>query len=387
MVLHEQQLFDLATDAQAGSLDAAEDPIYSAAFADADGDGTLEIASQGSLFDASGRVLWTIPDAPGRTYSVALQADDDALPEFLFLERGWWLVDSDGSELVTVPAFSDGTGLVLADFDGDGAPDIVTWNGEATAVYHLDGTLLWEAADWGGQPFGWDFDADGASELVVIGDGVLRILDGRTGAVLYELEIVVSGYSFPLVADIDGDGHAELIIPGGTPRDGDTPQLTVLHQVNDTWPAAGPSWPVRDFQISNVGPAGEIPRGETNPPWWAYNTYHARPAADPAGVNLTPAVVATCADTCTGMTQLEVQVTNSGPAASGAAVVQLQRNGAALGEATVDAVEPGWTSAGVMLSLPTADVEAGGVTVVVDPAGLVEECHEDDNEVGVGSGT
>lgn len=38
------------------------------------------------------------------------------------------------------------------------------------------------------------------------------------------------------------------------------------------------------------------------------------------------------------------------------------------------------------MSLPTADLDAGGVTVVVDPAGLVDECHEADNEVRGESG-
>ncbi len=183
----------------------------------------------------------------------------------------------------------------------------------------------------------------------------------------------------PFAADIDNDGHAELLIPGGTPRDGPLPSVTILHQVDDTWPAAGPSWPERDFQISNIGPAGQIPRGETNPPSWAYNLFHARPAADPAGVNLTPLVASVCAGTCAGTVEIHVQVTNTGPAASPESVFQLQAGDTVVSETAVLPIEPGVTTEGILLTVPDSIFDLGEVRIVTDPAAVLDECHEEDN--------
>lgn len=93
----------------------------------------------------------------------------------------------------------------VADFDGDGKTEIaVALNKRANPdtladpsrliieVYRTDGRLKWQrdlTVDRGfGQPLSaFDFDGDGAAELVVLDTQKLYILSGRDGATLFEV--------------------------------------------------------------------------------------------------------------------------------------------------------------------------------------------------------
>lgn len=238
---------------------------------------------------------------------------------------------------------------------------------------------------------GWDVDGDG--EVIVqtyqtdTVPGALKIVSGVTGEVLFTTPNFTRVSASPLVADIDNDGHAELLVSDGEPHsDGWIPSVTIFHQVNDTWPAAGPAWPVPDFHISNMGPAGEIPRGETDPPAWTYNVFHARPADDRQGTNLTPSVVEACSDTCEpgGTVQLDVVVTNSGLRHAFDVGVRAYAGDTLVGETVIARVGSGESSAGTIMTMPGTSFDVGAVRIVVDPDGAWPECDEGDNEVGVG---
>ncbi|GHT73070.1 hypothetical protein AGMMS50262_03530 [Bacteroidia bacterium] len=71
----------------------------------------------------------------------------------------------------------------------------------------------------------FDFDQDGIAELVYRDETELRILDGTAnGAINYpdrNKTVMPSksgtGWEYPVVADVDGDGQSEILIVGGTP--------------------------------------------------------------------------------------------------------------------------------------------------------------------------
>ncbi len=389
-------LLDGRTGVVTGSFDPVRGDGQNAAVADVDHDGTLEFAESGALFAADGSTLWELPWPLGMGgLSIALQADADPEPEFLFVVEGFVLVDTDGTILTQVDqpaAMCNST--VLADVDGDGAPEVVLDVGGVLTVYHLDGSLLWQRGDqgWVSHIAGWDLDGDGATEIIAQCSEpedaeVLEILDGRTGDRLYSTPNASSGEGPPVVADIDGDAHAELLVGGGAPHsDGWIPSVTVYHQVNDTWPPAGPAWPVPDYHITNVGSAGEIPQGEPDPAPWTYNVYHARAAADEAVANLTPVLIDVCSDTCEegGSVQIEVAVANSGPAEADAVVVRVLAGGVTVTETVLPQVRSGVVSEGIVLTVPGVSFDRGEVRVVVDPGGGVLECEERDNAVVVG---
>lgn len=113
---------------------------------------------------------------------------------------------------------------VAADLDGIVGLEVVP-GGEA---YHSDGSLYWERPDLTGLLFPAiaDFDLDGAPEVVTVGSGLVYLLDGQTGSTrcVGSLPPVDQGSCQqsnnnggpPTLADIDGDGVPEIGVAGRT---------------------------------------------------------------------------------------------------------------------------------------------------------------------------
>ncbi len=61
-----------------------------------------------------------------------------------------------------------------------------------------------------------DLDADGRYEVIHWSENGLRILEGATGSVLAEnVDVTTRALaSEPVIADVDGDGSAEIVITG-----------------------------------------------------------------------------------------------------------------------------------------------------------------------------
>ncbi len=115
----------------------------------------------------------------------------------------------------------------IADFNGDGTPDVAVAGGVGYAVF--DGKKLMDPNVAGPDTFLWikqtkdcssaatgssvfDFDGDGSAEVLYGDEQRLRIYKGSDGAVLWDT-CNTSGTlrEFPLVADVDNDGHADIV--------------------------------------------------------------------------------------------------------------------------------------------------------------------------------
>jgi len=141
---------------------------------------------------------------------------------------------------VAIPGVGGGGGHppAVADFDGDGRAEISVAAGltfdvfdpdcnpsaEASTCASLSATgVLWSAAGMAESTWGeagssaFDFERDGAAEVVYNDVCFLRVFEGGTGDVVFsQWHTSCTWYEEPVVADADGDGHTELVLSSNT---------------------------------------------------------------------------------------------------------------------------------------------------------------------------
>src|SRR5207302_2178044 len=121
----------------------------------------------------------------------------------------------------------------VGDYDGDGVPDVGFASASSYYVYALkcagdpkpadckgsDPGVLWQR-DTHDQSSGgtgsstFDFNGDGVEEVVYRDECWLRVYNGKDGKTVFA-QVVSSGtcLEYPVIADVDGDGHADLVVP------------------------------------------------------------------------------------------------------------------------------------------------------------------------------
>ena len=261
--------------------------------------------------------------------------------------------------------------IAVGDATGDGSPDLCAFIDHTVSLTDLDGEELWATKDQlsiaGGCAMA-DLDADGVYEVIAWGTGGLFIYDGPTGARLAAVTDIQTWSTFnpPLIADVDGDGGAEIVVTGEwAAEEGCCHQdhLFILGPTSGRWAKTRPVWNQWGYDITSIRDDGTIVSFPF-PNWQIYNSYRAQPAHDGAHPDLRIAATDACASECAagGTIRLAVQVSNSGSVeASAGALVRLLTWTAATGlrevaRATVpDAIGPDRSAAGIELSLPAED--------------------------------
>lgn len=356
--------------------------------ADLDLDGVPEIIAGPSALDRDGNVIWRwqtfannevvgtldrgqttirLPNSNlivGDGFTAIANLDDDPNPEVIVVYDGpnsfgpgvfantLWVFEHDGRIKTGFPV-----GLYLdvlnqetyylgppavADFDGDGEPEIAisagrqitpTTSTDASqsmmAVYERDGTLKWRrnmltvdgALGHGTSPAAaFDFDGDGAVEIVYQTAQKLIILNGRDGATLYEFGVGSNGigaYANPTVADVDNDGVAEIIVSNTSSADGSPPRNGVfaLGDASGNWRNARRVWNQWLYHITNVEEDSSIPGVAPNN-WQAFNNSRTQvpiDGLDPlAAPDLTVSKVTINAQNCPASVGITARVGNGG---------------------------------------------------------------------------
>lgn len=127
----------------------------------------------------------------------------------------------------------------LLDVDGDGDLEIAVASQEILIVYQHTLTEVWRATIWDGTgasgPAGFDFEADGTQNVVYADEGDLWSY-GPTGSPVYDADRQsVTMFEYTPIADIDNDGHANLLAGSNEP-------MFDTAQGLDAWQNGGTRW-------------------------------------------------------------------------------------------------------------------------------------------------
>jgi len=295
----------------------------------------VDLAGDGVPEIVSGRHAWSVQwqagvvptvtlaplwDAGGNDgYPAIADLDGDGTPEVIVVASGFvrvlegdsglaWcgvdptevMCDADPSlrtAAVAIPGGGRGGPPTIADFDGDGRPEIAAAGGSSYTVYDLArageelvvpvgdpvpaaGSVYqrWSQAtqDQSSNATGssvFDFQGDGIAEVVYADECFMRVYSGTDGTVILE-EPNSSGtiHEYPLVVDVDGDGNSEILVvandasnlcgqhPGYETRRG----VFAYGDAFDRWVQTRRVWTSHTYHVTNATSAGNYPAVEAD---------------------------------------------------------------------------------------------------------------------------
>jgi hypothetical protein len=254
--------------------------------ADLDGDGDGELILGQSAYHHDGTLVYeNLAILPG--YPQIANLDDDSQPEIIITnDNGITVLEHDGTvKFLDMRPTGDPAGLgrwfrpaTVHDFDGDGLAEIAVSSASSYSVFGSNLVVKWSAPVQDGS--GWaagtafDFLGDGGAEamyadevrLFVFGDdGVPVLTVPRSSRTLIE---------YPVVADVDNDGSAEIVVVSSMGWDDvqTAPTVQVIRDREDRWIQARRIWNQHTYHVTNVREDGTIPAVEP-PSWQHLNTY------------------------------------------------------------------------------------------------------------------
>lgn len=180
----------------------------------------------------------------------------------------------------------------IADFDADGRPEIGIAGGYAYTVYDINrpgeeivrapgvaepfpGAIYprWTQTtqDLSSNATGssvFDFQGDGAAEVVYADECFMRVYDGATGEVILQRpNSSATIHEYPIVVDVDADGNSEILVvandaagvqgcgSGYTTRRG----LFVYGDPANQWMRTRRVWPQHAYHVTNATSVGNVP--------------------------------------------------------------------------------------------------------------------------------
>ena len=247
------------------------------AVADLDLDGQEEVITGDTIYDIDGDTIARNSSGDGAVSVANLDSDPEGeyVASFGAEIRAH---DTDGS-LIWGPTAIRGASILsspaIADLDGDGEVEIVVAGGNQLVCLNADGTTLWDAVvqDSSGATGAsiFDFDADGTPEVVYIDEIQMFAFNGSDGTIKFHSDEHDSGtmYDYPVIADLDADGHAEIIVA----NEGNS-GITAYRDSNNSWAPARDVWNQHAYTITNINDDLSVPQTAT-PNFTLYNNYHA----------------------------------------------------------------------------------------------------------------
>ncbi|MEM7152946.1 MAG: VCBS repeat-containing protein [Myxococcota bacterium] len=293
--------------AQIGSNEPGSGAGVTPVAADLDDDGDLEIIYGNYAYHHDGSTYFALPNDPDELhFAHVADIDGDSLPEVIISTRddaglrGLTVVEHDGTVKFedAMPSLS-GLPAAVHDIDGDGAADLVVGNGSYVTpnfgVLRYDPRTEGLASDWSLPVLGgccasgtaFDFLGDGSAEAMFGDDDQLYVFDADGTALLTAPRSSPTGTDYPVVADVDNDQSAEIIVVSADPS-GTAPAVQVIGDADSGWTAARRIWNQHAYFVTNVREDGTIPTVQP-PHWSSLNTFRTQAQIQADGGVCTPA--------------------------------------------------------------------------------------------------
>ena len=245
----------------------------------------MEIIQGNVAYHSDGTRYW-LQDEVGQGHPQVANFDDDDDPEIILTTpQGMALLEHDGTVVYKeLRPTGDPVGIfnwmrpaTVHDFDGDGEPEYAMSSAEHYTAYEADGGILWSAdiLDASGLAAGtaFDFLGDGVAEAMYADEFKMFVLDGVSGDVLLETtRSSQTGTEYPVVADVDNDGSAEIVVVSNFYIGDKPPTVQVIRDAEDRWIQARRIWNQHTYHVTNVREDGHIPQNE-KPSWLTLNTF------------------------------------------------------------------------------------------------------------------
>lgn len=211
---------------------------------DINGDGELDVISvKGRTTDSDGGIwIWN----PRSQTHIA------------FAESGFMIPSNPG----------DGSIPFIGDVDGDCFPEIGVVFSYKLNMYKYNGTpnleLLYSlnTSDESGRTgvTMFDFNQDGKQELVYRDENYLRIIEGATGKTIDSILLLSKTWlEYPIIADVDNDGQAEIIVSGSRTSQ-DEVRMYCFESATTPWAPARSVWNQYAYNPTQVNDDLTIPR-------------------------------------------------------------------------------------------------------------------------------
>lgn len=164
----------------------------------------------------------------------------------------------------------------LVDLDQDGSLEVLAGD----QALRADGSVYWGfSGAYRTRHAIVDFDLDGLPEVLKTHPLAIREFDGTLRC------SVGFGGGYPAVADVDGDGDAEIVVCANEAFVQGVKGIRVLYDPATQWADTRPIFNQRSYHITNVNDDGTIPVVERHS-WTTYNNYGSQ-ITKPLGVSST----------------------------------------------------------------------------------------------------
>ncbi|MDR2953541.1 MAG: VCBS repeat-containing protein [Prevotella sp.] len=244
--------------------------------ADIDGDGITDVVVVGRPTDGadSQMYVWSGVGTSGNKIGQTV------------LGSSYKLVPGDPGYVATYAANygKNGSRPFIGDIDGDGKPEIAYTSFALLGIFSYDTTTKQFVRRYrtgttdasGATTLSlFDFNQDGRSEMVYRDETLLRIMqfsdNGSGGFNCTETTFpCLSGThtEYPTIADIDNDGHAEIIVSGADPNDmpngggtlNSNIRVMVFGSPSNSWASARRVWNQHAYNAININEDLTVPR-------------------------------------------------------------------------------------------------------------------------------